>query len=275
MISGMSVFEDSWKRIRRAMIHGRAFKAEWERIVNPESYTTLIDVNSDGTHGTLKAITNIAPEDDMALELGEFFYQLRAALDAAVYQVSIFEQGADPPAHENRVEFPICHSPEVFNRNPINTAPFPQELRDWLESIQPYNIIKTAATNYSTLNRKLEILHNCARKDRHRRLHAVAAVPTAIDWDFHITGPGKITSVTPVQANFLEDECVFLEFGIEGMVAKETTNIQLETAMSIEVSFEEIPVPTGSDLGSELKRIIDATDFVVRKFEDGYAYLGL
>lgn len=264
------LFVDSWKRIDRAIAHGKAFKTEWERVVNPESYTTSISVNSDWTHGTLKAITNVVPEDDMALELGEFFYQLRAALDAAVYQVAVMEQGCEPPANENRVEFPICHAPKVFDRNPINTDPFPQDARDWLETIQPYNTAKTAATDYSTLNRRLEILHNCARKDRHRRLHIVAAVPTAFDWQFTITGPGRITFTNPLQANFLEDECIFLEFGIEGVLAARTTNIKLESAISIEVFLDEVPIPSGSNLGTELAWIVKAVEFIIRYFESGY-----
>jgi len=261
---------DSWKRVDRAIAHGRAFKTEWERAVNPESYTTTIDVNSDWTHGTIKAVTNAAPENDMALELGEFFYQLRAALDAAVYQVSVMEQGSEPPAHENRVEFPICHSAEVFDRNPLNSDPFPQQLRGWLETIQPYNTAKTAGTGSSTLNGRLEILHNCARKDRHRRLHLVAAVPTAIDWEFTITGAGRITYENPIQANFLENECVFLEFGIEGVQAEHATNIKLESAISIEVSMSEIVVPAGSNLGAELQWIVKAVRVVLDVFESGY-----
>ena len=264
------LFVDSWKRIDRAIKHGKAFKAEWDRVVNPESYTTSISVNSDWTHGSIKSVTNIVPENDMALELGEFFYQLRAALDAAVYQVSVMEQGVEPPAHENRVEFPIYHAPEVFNRNPLNTDPFPQQLRDWLETIQPYNTAKTAQTDYSTLNRRLEILHNCARKDRHRRLHLVAAVPTVMDLEFTITGPGRITYETPIQANFLEDECVFLEFGIEGVRPERTTNIKLESAISIEVSLSEVPVPMGSNLGTELQWVVKAVEYVIEFFESGY-----
>jgi hypothetical protein len=264
------LFVDSWKRIDRAIAHGKAFKSEWERVVNPESYTTSISVDSDWTHGSIKSVTNIVSENDMALELGEFFYQLRAALDAAVYQVSVMEQGCEPPANENRVEFPICHSPKVFDRNPLNTDPFPQQLRDWIETIQPYNTAKTETMNYSTLNRKLEILHNCARKDRHRRLHLVAAVPTAIDWEFTITGPGRITYETPIQANFLEDECIFLEFGIEGVRSELATNIKLESAISIEVSLNEVPIPAGSNLGTELESIVKAVQFVIEFFESGY-----
>ena len=228
-------------------------------------------MNSDWTRGAIKAITNIVPENDAAIELGEFFYQLRAALDALVYQVAVLHHGSDPPPHENTVEFPIYIDPSKFNRNPVNRPPFPNKLRDWLETIQPYNVAKTAALDYAGLNRKLEIIHDCARKDRHRRLHIFAAVPTAIDWDFIIEGPGKVTFINPLPANFLENECVFLEFGFEGTTRNETTNIKLATAMSIEVSFPEVPIPVGSNLGSELSNLLQAAVFVARYFESAYS----
>jgi hypothetical protein len=262
---------DAWKRIERARTHGLAFKAECERIINPATYTTVPEMNSDWTRGTIKAVTNVVSKNDIALELGELFYQLRAALDAAVYQVAVMQHGSEPPPDENRIEFPICPTPEAFNRNPINKPPFPQPLRDWLETIQPYNTAKTEALKYSALNRKLEIVHDCARKDRHRRLHIVAAVPTALDWEFKIEGPGHVTFVNPLPANFLENECVFLEFGFEGSTKTETTNIKMATAIAIEVAFPEVPVPAGGNLGSELAALIYCTEFVLQYFESGYS----
>lgn len=261
------LFIDSWKRLRRAYTHGIAFKTECERIIDPEAYQTVPNMNSDWTHGTIKAITNVVPENDAALELGEFFYQLRAALDAVVYQVAVIHHGSDPPPYENSVEFPICSDSTSFNRNPVNRPPFPNKLRDWLETIQPYNAAKTVATNYPWVNERLRVIHDCARKDRHRRLHVIAAIPTAIDWDFIIEGPGRVTFINSLPANFLENECEFLEFGFEGTMKTETTNIKLATAMSIEVSFAEVPIPVGSNLGTELSKLYQATEFVLRYFE--------
>ncbi len=189
----MPHFTDSWKRIERAVVHGKAFKAEWESLIQPESYRVFIEMESDWTSGVAKAVPHVIPKNDLALELGEFFYQLRAALDAAVYQAAIFAEGVDTPTKQDSIEFPIYIDSGKFNKNPINKPPFPEELRDWLESIQPYNTAKTANTNYSTLNGTLKLLHDCARKDRHRRLHVIAAVPIQLNCGFEITEPGKIT----------------------------------------------------------------------------------
>jgi len=208
----------------------------------------------------------------MALELGEFFYQLRAALDAAVYQVAVWSEGIDPPSKQDSVEFPICIKPEKFERNPINLPPFPKEMRDWIEAIQPYSTAKTANTTYSTLNNTLKLLHDCARKDRHRKLHVVAAVPVGMKVQFAITGPSsvKITSIEPQRANFLENESVFLTFGTEGITKQDGTNIGLKTEMQVIVSIDEIPVAHDGNLGAELDRIVQATRFVLETFESMY-----
>lgn len=256
-------------------MHGNAFKAEWKRVVHPSAYTTSIEMNSDWTGGVAKAVANIVPKHDMALELGEFFYQLRAALDAAVYQIAVFEQGIDPPANVDRLEFPINHKPSGFENSALHAGPFPKELRDWIETIQPYNTEKTANTTYPTLNRSLLLLHNCARKDRHRRLHVVVAVPTGGRVEFIPTPGVKITNVQSVRANFLEGESIFLTFGVERVSGLTSANIKLNTDLTVDVSIDEIAIQGGGEtLGGELNRFIEAARFVVSNLEDGYNGVG-
>lgn len=268
------IFKDSWKRIERAIAHGDAFKAEWQRVVDPNLYATSIEMNSDWTSGIAKAVARSPPENDMALELGEFFYQLRAALDAAVYQIAVFEQGIDPPANEDRIEFPINHKPSGFENSAVNKGPFPKELRNWIEKIQPYNANQTANTQYSTLNAALTILHDCARKDRHRRLHVVAAVPTGGTVGFSYSPGVKITNFKSLPVNFLNGESIFLSFGVEGICREGSAKIQLNTNIIVEVSIDEIAIPAGGNLGVQLERLVEATRFVLTNLEDGYNGIG-
>lgn len=266
------LFEDSWKRIERAVMHGKAVRTEWEGLINPESYRVSIEMESDWTSGVAKAVPLFNTKNDMALEFGEFFYQLRAALDAAVYQAAVFAERVDPPAKQDSVEFPICPNPQKFDRNPINLAPFPKEMRDWIETIQPYNASKTAQTTYSTLNKTLKLLHDCARKDRHRKLHIVAASPSFLKAEFAIKGndSAKIMFVTPVRANFLDNESIFLRFRTEGVVMGDGTNIGLKTEMMVEIAIDEIPITRGGNIGAEMDKLVQATMFVVDTFESMY-----
>ena len=63
-----------------------------------------------------------------------------------------------------------------------------QELNDWISTIQPYSAEKTRDDSDFGLNVTLELLHNCARKDRHRRLHVAAVVPRSIEYIYNCNG---------------------------------------------------------------------------------------
>ncbi len=162
-----------------------------------------------------------------------------------------------------------------FDRNPINKPPFPKELRDWLESIQPYKASEATNSDHLDLIKGLHLLHDCARKDRHRRLHVVGAVPTFMEYLFELVpdGPGKITFVHPIRANYFEDETIFLQFGMEGFVPEITQKINLKTAVKIEVAVDEIPVADGDSVDAAMRRLVEAVECVVRYFEGGYGYL--
>ena len=161
-------------------------------------------MNGDWTEGVVRYVRNAPiPENDLAFELGEMFYQLRAALDHLVYKATVLKHGSEPPPHENIVAFPICPNSDTFNRNPVNKPPFPNQLAVWLENIQPYNVGKHRGTETEFFIRALIILHDCARKDRHRRLHIVAAIPTHVKFLFD-AWPGRVVSYHPLLMNLLE-----------------------------------------------------------------------
>ncbi|HEY0309298.1 MAG TPA: hypothetical protein VGB94_14140 [Acidobacteriaceae bacterium] len=264
------LFADSRRRIRRAVGHGKAFKEQWESLLHPESFATSVEVDGDWRSGVVKATPAAIPDHDLALELGEFFYQLRAALDGAIYTASALAEGINPPSNQDRVEFPICTTVSKFDSNAVNRLPFPEVLRDWIETIQPYNTAKTANTTYSNLNEALLRLHDCARKDRHRRLHVVVAAPRDVQWQFAITPPGKVVDVQALDCNFLEGETVFMRFMIEGINPKIPCKINLITAVTMEVAIEELPTVMGGNIGIEMDKILRATEFVIDTFESGY-----
>lgn len=267
------MFADSYRRFDRALVHAKAFKEIWESLVKPESFTTRIELNADGTGGIAKAIHPKFPENDMAIELGEMFYQLRASLDCAVYKAAVLAEGIDPPSNENRVEFPICSDAGKFQRNPVNDAPFPKDLRDWLELIQPYNVAKTANSDIANMGRFLEILHDCARKDRHRRLHFVAAVPSFVQYAFSPDFAAAIRGVRIIgDVNFFEDKDEFLAFDlIPHPAGRYQGEFKLETAVMTEVAFENIRPLMPGESGYALARILESVESILDYFEGFFA----
>jgi hypothetical protein len=265
----MSLFTDSWKRIDRAVMHAKAFTSEWGAFVDPKSYETRIDRKSEGTFVAVGRLLAI-PENDLALELGEFFYQLRAALDAVIYKAMEIESFPDLPAKEHSIEFPIYPTDSgKFESSPINKGPFPQELKDWLKSIQPYNAPHSSDSQIVEVGRRLKLLHDCARKDRHRRLHVIAAVPTSLQVDFDPSPGVVITHERPLIANFLENETEFFAFHATGF-NQPGAKIELASGITLDISIGEIPGLVGQALIDELNGITLIVRDIINLFEKAY-----
>lgn len=98
----MELFPDSVARLRRAVSHGVAIQAEWQRIAQPESHVVRIDVNEDGTQGVAKTFIPAIAKNEISLQLGELFYQLRSALDGLIYQAAVYDEGCNTPPHQWR-----------------------------------------------------------------------------------------------------------------------------------------------------------------------------
>jgi hypothetical protein len=263
----MSDFAECRARVDRAAVHANTFVKQWNSLGQQDSYTMEIEMESNRV-GVIKATTHKLLANDLALELGEMFYQLRAALDGAIWQAVRICGGSEPTEKLNRLEFPICAKPKYFNDSVIHKHPFPKKLLLWLESIQPYASEKGLDDPDCGLGYTLSILHDCARKDRHRKLHVVAAFPTIAHLEFtpiNVT----ITSATLLAANMLEPGCKFLRFCVEGW--EPSSQITLTSKVAIEVSVDEIPVFKVQRLSDELKRFGEATSHVIDRFEKEFS----
>lgn len=263
------LFPDSRRRIQRAVAHGKSVHTEWDSLARPEAHPVRIEISDDGTQGVVKTRLPGIPENDMALQLGEFFYQLRAALDCLIYQASAYVEGIDPPSNENSVEFPICIDEGKFRKNSVNKPPFPQELRDWLLSIQPYVANDASHPNY-TLARYLKLLHDYARIDRHRRLHMVGAAIFEVGVHFNASPGVEISGIEFVGGNLFEDEAEFVRFNVSGFKSSERKKIQLKSHFGMQIAMEGHLIPEGGNLGSEMTKIVHAVDYVIRHFRESF-----
>ena len=211
-----------------------------------------------------KPVSQTVPENDLALEVGEFFYQLRAALDSLIYQASVYSEGLDPPSNQDKVEFPICIDEGKFNRNAVNKPPFPAPLRDWILSIQPY-VARDPAHPHHELSRYLEILHDCARFDRHSDCMWRASLASDVSPGVNVTG------IEHVPGNILQHEDVFLRFKVDSFNSSSPKKIKLKSHFALQIAVEYLPTPEGSDMGKEMMKILKAVDVVIQFFRDGFS----
>lgn len=123
----------------------------------------------DDGRGRVVVVRHEAPPHRLSLLLGEFMYELRAALDNCLYEVAVRYSGQDPPPGKSALQFPIFETPKAWVDGLWRLKHLSDEHRAMLERIQPYQAQRQGLNCMRLLNR-------LARNDRRRALHVVGSV---------------------------------------------------------------------------------------------------
>lgn len=277
MATSQRRFKNSWSRLDRATDHLKAFQAEWNRIAQAtRSTVTRYDKDSKWY------IASFAPDNVMReslrkstlpLILGEYAYQLRAALDGLIWDAITFAQGAEPPADANRLEFPILNGKiRNFENCGFHKFPFPKKLKTWLESIQPDSAEKPEGHPDKGLAGALEDVHNLARFDRHRRLRIIASFPTElyVNVIFDPSGGFKAVGMEGMPCDLLGDDHDLLRFRVESVTGNLPQKIRIETSAKFEIFFEDLATYKDLPAGERLGNLGEAVGYVIGRFEDEF-----
>jgi hypothetical protein len=263
-------FSVCWERIDRAETHRQAIAKIWSDFISDESvYAPLLYVNSEGT-GSLW-IEQLKPiPSAIALELGEFLYQLRAALDACIYEVACVIEGKRPPTDPDKFEFPICMTLKSWQGSGTQDKikPLANEQRTIIESVQPCNIPPDLAPHvlpYS-FNRALAILTDWARKDRHRKLHVVASWASNFNPMLrfpHGVSVAEFSALTDGVMIDVNRECKVASFRLKGW--QDGMKLEGNPNLSLDVAIDESPTPCHDidTLGHRVKAMKIAVDSII------------
>jgi hypothetical protein len=264
-------FEACWERIKRAETHSASLAEAWNSLLVTDNYTAVVYVYDDGTGRILLSPKYELFEPAFSLDLGEMLYQLRAALDGTIYEAAIIESGQNPPPNESRVEFPLCQSSAQFEKT-ADGMPLPKKLRDFVEKIQPYDIPKGLAPNEMifNFNRNLGILHDWARKDRHRYLHIVGSWASNASPKLRIPSGVEIAELNVTGAGFLENESEIATFRLKGYVPG--MPVQANPDLMIDIAVNEGPPPCADNdtTGNRLRAMLVTIRTVVGSIEGFY-----
>src|SRR5699024_1049536 len=157
-----------WARLERCKDHFKSFGTTWAEHLDSQPHSPKVEVDKDG-NGRLMLIRHREPPLVLSLFLGEFLYELRAALDNALYAAAILDPGRNPPPKAESLEWPIWHTEKAWkNHRNRRLSALSQELQEDLYSIQPFK------AEYPAWN-CLAILNDMARTDRHRAVHFVTS----------------------------------------------------------------------------------------------------
>jgi hypothetical protein len=154
-------------RIDRAIEHRSTFGEVWAAHLARKPRRIQVEIDDAGA-GLVRVVEDEALPVELSLVLGEFLYELRAALDNCLYAVAVLESHERPPPNAERLEWPICLD-ETSWRNTARRrlGALSPEVQGALAAVQPF-MAKSPEWNC------LRILHDLARVDRHRTAHLVA-----------------------------------------------------------------------------------------------------
>jgi hypothetical protein len=152
-------------RLDRAEELYEAFGTAWGVYLEQRPHRLVTKLHGDG-HGELLMERVVPMPPELGLILGEFLYQLRAALDNCLYAVAVIVAGTSPPPGAGALQWPICDTAEAFNKQRSRLKYLRADLVDALEAIQPY---QAELPRWNSL----WLLNDLARVDRHRTLHLV------------------------------------------------------------------------------------------------------
>lgn len=271
-------FRNSWARLDRAIIHHSAFSAEADALFANRSPSTICryDKDSGGFIASFvlpDATIERIKRDVLPLELGEYAYQLRAALDGLIWDAITFTQGTEPPANANRVEFPITDGvTRIFKDCGFLKFPFPDQLKTWLESIQLNAAEKPEGDPDRGVPTALSDIHDLARLDRHRRLRIVAVVPTKLQFGVN-TGNvlSRIVASERIDCDLLGGQYDFLRFQLDTIDGTPLKRLTLKTDVTLEILLEDIEPFEGIDTGTQLRMLIDAVGHIIARFEKQFS----
>jgi hypothetical protein len=266
----LNEFVACWHRIERAEDHEAVFAKAWSDFLEDEPYSSSLQISPDGS-GSLWAATRYDPLPAIfALELGELLYQLRAALDGAIYAAAIRETASDPPPKARDLEFPICLSAEHFKLAEHKIAPLTGQRRLIIEKVQPYNTPPDLPPEIKvfSLNRTLDLLNDWARKDRHRALHVVGSWGSRVSPLLLIPAPAHLEFIESTGEGFIEGEREVARFMISGYIAG--MNVQANPNLMLDICVDEDPPPCAANdtLGNRLKAMMILVRTVVGGIEN-------
>lgn len=158
------LFDQAFARHSRAGAKRREFAASWSSYVSDHPWG--IDVRNSGP-STLEILTVLeAPAPvELGLVFSEWLAAIRSALDNALYALAAATTGSNPPRRAERLQYPVCATPEEFHKQSKRLTMLPRHVVDALEKSQPYR------SPYGPESNLTYWVHELARKDRHRSLH--------------------------------------------------------------------------------------------------------
>lgn len=248
-----ALLDSAHLKVDRANQHANALKATIERWLEDRPYS--ISFHAEGDTGQQAFLIHIErePPPEWSVVIGEAVYNLRSALDHAVYALSSLD--GDPP---DGTEFPIFKDCERFESTSRpggrwKARGLRQDALAVVESVQPFHHGQDPEIH------PLWVLQEFSNIDKHRTLNTTGGVFGTRNLKLSPSGDIRIKNVEIRGDGPVTDGAELARWSVEGTQGQ----VQMEGEIAYDVAFDEAgpgkqePVRNGLDLlGTTVKSIL-------------------
>ncbi len=180
--------------------------------------------------GTLRVSQDRPIPALLPILFGEYFYNLRAALDYVVYTTAIIDNGwRDPPPGKSVLQYPVCETPETWRNSAFHVQPLTARHRSWIELVQPY------VGGEDPKVRGIYWLNHFARLDRHRELRIVGGYLAERNPIVRVKAPA-VVAFDPMDGEvFVEKDAVIASFTVTPWTQGDEVEANPQTGIDIEL----------------------------------------
>ncbi len=263
----MSLFKKCFARIERAIEHSNNISSIWNDTDISEFLETEVHVDGDGNGNIwLREISSVLPQA-IEMELGELLYQLRAALDGAVYACAVHDSGIDPPPRPSSIEFPICEQREDWKKQSRKIAALNLGRQRFIELMQPFEEPDLEpALRIANFNRALRHLNDLARLDRHRKMHTLCTAVVALQPLFRLPPGVEVKALCVCETGNLSREPL-ATFTLTGWSPEMTVSANPNVDLNLSLQELEPPCFRNDYLPDRLKSMVFARRMMIATLE--------
>ena len=221
-------FEGCWDRYDRALSHKDAARQAWSDFLGEDPYDARLSEDDPG-HFELWVEQRLPVPRLIAIEFGEYLYNLRAALDYCAYAVAVADCKQDPPPGDEFIQFPIYDTETSYRNNEYRIKCFSDKHRGWVKAIQPF-MGEESPDHYV-----MHWLNDLARKDRHRQLHVLGAYISEVAPMVSIPDGATVTFEEVEPVTFVEGDAVVARFQVTPLLPKDQVEANPNLALDVEI----------------------------------------
>lgn len=217
----------------------------WNDIPVNELSEFEVTVSDDGEGSLWLRPKIMSWPQELELELGEYLYQLRAALDGAVYASAIEDTGTDPPPNPSTTEFPICKDLKEWNGQARKIVSLNSGRQRFIRLMQPFEEPSIEPQyRIANFNRSLRFLNELARLDRHRRLHTFCTFVVRSEPQFRYPEEVRLQKITVAEPGDMTGKPL-ATFTLEGW--KRNMTLSANPNADLDLSLQELEPPAAKN----------------------------